>query len=113
MTALACVRCVGVSLKVASQLLHATSGPVKSMEGGLHQRRHDAAHVHLVSTAVALAIVLHPESAHNQTEWVSRRGVRDRAGSVRTDWERVGGERAHGTKKEGGCGSFLIRFCLR
>lgn len=83
MTALACVRCVGVSLKVASQLLHATSGPVKSMEGGLHQRRHDAAHVHLVSTAVALAIVLHPESAHNQTEWVSRRGVRDRAGSIK------------------------------
>lgn len=55
--------CESVLLKVASQLLHATSGPVEAVEGSLHQRRHDAAHVHLVSAAVALAVVLHPQSA--------------------------------------------------
>lgn len=50
-----------VSLKVASKLLHATSGPVKAVECSLHQWSHDAAHVHLISTAVSLAIVLHPQ----------------------------------------------------
>lgn len=50
-----------VSLKVASKLLHATSGPVEAVEGSLYQRRHDAAHVYLVPAAVALTIVLHPQ----------------------------------------------------
>lgn len=53
--------CVCVSLKVASQLLHATSGPVKAVEGSLNQWSHDAAHVHLIPTAVPLAIVLHTQ----------------------------------------------------
>lgn len=33
------------------------------MEGSLNQWSHDATHVHLVSTAVPLAIVLHPQPA--------------------------------------------------
>lgn len=54
--------CVGcVSLKVASKLLHATSRPVEAVEGSLDQRRHDAAHVHLVAAAVPLTVVLHPQ----------------------------------------------------
>lgn len=60
--------CVCVSLKVASKLLHATSGPMKTVEGSLHQWSHDAAHVHLVSTAVPLAIVLHPQPGHKERE---------------------------------------------
>lgn len=55
-----------VSLKVASQLCHATSGPVKAMEGSLHQWRHDAAHVHLIAAAVPLTIVLHPKPAERE-----------------------------------------------
>lgn len=54
--------CVGcVSLKVASQLLHAAAGPVEAVEGSLDQWRHDAAHVHLVAAAVPLTVVLHPQ----------------------------------------------------
>lgn len=56
------------SLKVASQLLLATNGPMKAVEGGLDQRSHDAAHVHLISTAVPLTIVLHPQPATNPTD---------------------------------------------
>lgn len=58
--------CVCVSLKVASQLLHATSGPVKAVECSLHQRSHDAAHVHLVSTAVPLTVMLHPQPSERE-----------------------------------------------
>lgn len=56
------------SLKVASQLLLATNGPVKAVEGSLDQRSHDAAHVHLISTAVSLTIMLHPQPATNSTD---------------------------------------------
>lgn len=60
--------CVGcVSLKVASELLHATSGPVEAVESGLDQRRHDAAHVHLVAAAV-LTVVLHPQPGAGMVE---------------------------------------------
>lgn len=63
--------CVGcVSLKVASELLHATSGPVEAVESSLDQRRHDAAHVHLVAAAV-LTVVLHPQPG---ARWVGVRG---------------------------------------
>lgn len=55
--------CVCVSLKVTSQLLHAASGPVETMEGSLHQRSHNAAHVHLISTAVPLAVMFHSQPA--------------------------------------------------
>lgn len=50
-----------VSLKVASKLLHATSGPVEAVEGSLYQRRHDAAQVYFISAAIPLTIVLHPQ----------------------------------------------------
>lgn len=60
--------CVCVSLKVASKLLHATSGPVKAVEGGLYQRCHDAAHLYLISTAIPLTIVLHPQPADRERE---------------------------------------------
>lgn len=60
--------CICVSLKVASKLLHATSGPVKAVEGSLYQRRHDAAHVYLVSAAVPLTIVLHSQPAKWERE---------------------------------------------
>ena len=66
--------CVGVCvcvcawslLEVASQLLHATSGPLEAVEGGLHQRRHDAPQVHLVSAAVPLSVVLHAQPAERE-----------------------------------------------
>ena len=55
-----CVR-VRPLLEVASQLLHATSGPLEAVEGGLDQRSHDAAHMHLISAAVALPVMLHAQ----------------------------------------------------
>lgn len=77
-----------VSLKVASQLCHATSGPVKAVEGSLHQWRHDAAHVHLITAAVPLTIVLHPKPGERERE----RGSKEKRDEpVATDWEHVGG----------------------
>lgn len=60
--------CIWASLKVAAKLLHATSGPVKSVEGSLYQRGHDAAHLHFIPTAVTLTIVLHSQPAERDSE---------------------------------------------
>lgn len=49
------------SLQVAAELLLAAAGPVKSMEGSLYQGCHDAAQPHLITTAVALPIMLHAQ----------------------------------------------------
>ena len=51
------------SLQVAAQLLLAAAGPVEAVEGCLHQGCHDAAQPDLVTTAVALPIVLHAQPA--------------------------------------------------
>lgn len=93
---------VYVLLKIASQLLHATSGPVKAVEGSLHQWRHDAAHVHLISTTVPLTIVLHPQPVERQRE-------RGRWGERR--W--TSGDRWGEEQKEGGHSNSLIRYRLR
>lgn len=65
-----------VSLKVASQLLHATSGPVKAVECSLHQRSHYAAHVHLVSTAVPLTVMLHPQTLESDKKNEDRKDLK-------------------------------------
>lgn len=67
----------------------------------MHQRSHDAAHVHLISTAVPLAIVLHPQPAEREREKETQtqdgsEGKGDE--QVETDWEHVGGGEEHGTK---------------
>lgn len=49
------------SLQVAAQLLLAAAGPVESVEGCLHQGRHDAAQPYLVTTAVALPVMFHAQ----------------------------------------------------
>lgn len=46
-------------LNVAVELLLAAAGPVVAMEGRLDQWCHDAPHAGLISTAIALAIMLH------------------------------------------------------
>lgn len=51
----------GYSLQVAAELLLAAAGPVEAVESSLHQRRHDAAQAHLVTTAVALPVVFHAQ----------------------------------------------------
>lgn len=48
-------------LYVAVELLLAAAGPVVAVEGSLDQWGHDAAHTGLISTAVALAIMLHAQ----------------------------------------------------
>ena len=105
-----CLKRAWVSLQVASQLLHATSGPVEAVEGSLHQRGHDAAHVHLVSTAVPLAVVLHPQPARREREG-GREGGREterergrqnetyRRRQIRNVWEE---KYSQGTKEGGG-----------
>lgn len=61
---------------------------MKAVESSLHQRSHDAAHVHFVATSVPLAIVLHPEPGETQTEEVCECNTDEPQG---TDWKRVGG----------------------
>lgn len=85
----ACV-CVCVSLKVSSQLLHATFGPLKAVESSLHQRSHDAAQVHLVSAAVSLAIMLHPQPTQErekEKKWDIKREVK---GKKMNQWRQIG-----------------------
>lgn len=66
------------SLDVSLQLLAAAHGPVVAVEGCLHQRSHDAAHGGLVSTAVALAVVLHAQPAQRaQQAQTSSRGEKN------------------------------------
>lgn len=61
------------SLKEASQLLHATSRPLKFVEGSLHQRSHDAAHGHLISAAVSLTVMLHSKPIYKERERKGRK----------------------------------------
>lgn len=106
-----------VSLKVASQLLHATSGPVKAVEGSLHQWSHDAAHVHLVSTAVPLTVMLHPQSSEREeSKKKKKEDRRDLSGKETNQWRQTGNvweeKKRRGTKERGSGGS-LIRYYLR
>lgn len=48
-------------LQVAAQFLLAAARPVEAVEGSLHKGGHDAPQPHLVTTAIALPIVLHAQ----------------------------------------------------
>lgn len=52
-------------LNVSVEFLFAAARPVVAVESSLNEGGHDAAHARLVSTAVPLAIVLHPQTGPN------------------------------------------------
>lgn len=63
---------VGGDLRqVAAELQLAAAGPVKAVEGSLHQGCHDAAQAGLIGTAVPLTVMLHAEPR----EWGEDRGA--------------------------------------
>lgn len=74
----------------------------------MHQRSHDAAQVHLVSAAVSLAIVLHPQPTQEREKEKKMRHQERSKGKkdepVETDWERVG-VKEHETKAGGSVNS--------
>lgn len=52
---------------------------MEAVEGSLNQRGHDAPHVHLVSTAIPLAVVLHTQPGGERE--VGRKGGRGNRGT--------------------------------
>lgn len=64
------------SLEVAAELLLAAARPVEAVECGLHQRRHDAPHGHLVPADVALSVMFHAQPASGHTTIVPETSVR-------------------------------------